>query len=86
MMKQAFLTIKEMTDESGVWHELETGVEKPDQAREIIAKMGFSHLFDINKTREKGMLGEIELCLDEVKQLGKYLEAAIEAETKEGAS
>jgi adenylate cyclase class 2 len=82
---KSFLTLKEMSEETGVWPEHETAVDNPGQAREILLKMGYSHLFDINKKREKAMLDGVELCLDDVKQLGKYLEAAIEAETKVGA-
>jgi adenylate cyclase class 2 len=82
---KSFLTLKEMSEETGVWPEYETAIENPGQAMEILLKMGYSHLFDINKKREKGMLDEIELCLDNVKQLGKYLEIAIEADAKEGA-
>jgi len=83
--EKAFLTTKAMTEESGVWHELETAVSDPKQLREIIVQMGYVHMFDINKIRDKGMLDGVELCLDEIKQLGKYFEAAIEAETKNGA-
>lgn len=73
----SFLNMKEMTPESGVWKEHETEITNPDETRRIIEKMGYSHIFDINKTREKGSIGCINVCLDNIKQLGKYIELEI---------
>ena len=75
--EKSFLTMKEMTETSGVWGEHETEISNPDETKSILLKMGYSYLFDLNKKREHGKIGELNLCLDDVKQLGKYLEVEI---------
>ena len=82
---KSFLTLKEMSDETGVWPEWETAISNPKEMKIIMEKLSYSRIFDISKNREKGDLDGMELCLDDVKQLGKYLEVAIEADKKEGA-
>ena len=81
----SFLTIKEMTDRSGVWKEYETTVGNAEETRKMVEVMGYSHIFDINKAREFGQLNGINLCIDDVKQLGKYLELEIHGEDADDA-
>lgn len=74
---KSFLTMKEMTDTSGVWGEHETEISNPEETRDMLMKMDYSHLFDLNKSREHGKLDGMNLCLDNIKQLGKYIEVEI---------
>jgi predicted adenylyl cyclase CyaB len=53
--------------------------------RNILEKSNFSHVFSIIKTRTIGKLGEFELCIDDVKELGKYLEIALHSEDLKNA-
>ncbi len=49
--KMSFLTIKAMTGTTGVWEEHETEIKNPEETRKIIEKMGYSHIFEMNKSR-----------------------------------
>ncbi len=82
---KSILTLKILTEILGAWHEYETGIEKEEQAKKILAAMGLVNVFTLNKTRAYGALEGFELCLDNVKELGYYLEVALESEEKEGS-
>jgi adenylate cyclase class 2 len=82
---RSFLTMKEMTDTSGVWGEHETEIGNPEETRDMLMKMDYSHLFDLNKVRENGKFDGMNLCLDDIKQLGKYLEVEIIGENHQEA-
>lgn len=55
--------------------EHETVVSDADETRKIIEAMGFKLYADFTKTRQKAKVGEIEICLDEIDQLGIFIEA-----------
>lgn len=74
-----FFTLKGLTEKVGCWEEYETEVGDADETRKILERIGYSEVLQINKKRRKGGLGEFELCLDSVKQLGNYLEVALES-------
>jgi adenylate cyclase class 2 len=78
-------TYKNLTDRTGVWVEHETEISDPAEMKNILTKAGFSQLFTITKTRTTGHIGELELCLDHVKELGDYLEIALDSENGEEA-
>jgi len=71
------LTVKELTDRSGVWREYETEVSDLEQTKRILGKLGLVNIFDINKKREHGKIDDMAICLDDIKQLGTYLEVEI---------
>lgn len=51
-----------------------------DNAREIeniIAEMGYELYSDLTKVRRKAKHGEIEICIDEVPELGNFIEAEL---------
>ncbi len=77
------LTFKELTEILGAWKEFETGIENAEQARKMLEAMGLVNAFTLNKSRIYGELEGFELCLDDVKELGYYLEVALESEEKE---
>lgn len=57
--------------------EYETLVEKPEELEKIILDLGWVKYVEITKTRRKGKIGDINLCLDKVEGLGDFLEAEI---------
>ncbi len=78
------LTLKALTDILGAWIEHETKIEDPGEMENILKAASFTNVFTLNKTRVLGRLGEFELCLDDVKELGKYMEVGLISEEKEG--
>ncbi|MBN2112484.1 class IV adenylate cyclase [Candidatus Woesearchaeota archaeon] len=81
--KKNQLAIKELTNRAGVWHEYETDISNVEQAKKILEKLGLVNIFDVNKKREHGKLDGMSLCLDDIKQLGKYLEVEVIGEDGE---
>jgi len=79
------LTFKALTEILGAWKEFETGIENAAQTRNMLEAMGLVNAFNINKKRTYGELDGFELCLDDVKELGYYLEVALESEEKEAS-
>jgi len=77
------LTWKAFTDVRGAWLEHETGIHDPLAMERIILGSGFVLALELNKERTKGQLGEFELCLDKVNELGDFLEVALDSERKE---
>lgn len=54
--------------------EIETKVDDPDAIHKILSILGYEPQVEVNKIRRKGKLGEYEICLDEVKGLGAFVE------------
>jgi adenylate cyclase class 2 len=54
--------------------EIETKVDDPDAMHAILDKLGYAPMVEVKKVRRKGKLGEYEICLDEVEQLGSFVE------------
>jgi adenylate cyclase class 2 len=77
--KKSFLTLKTLTEALGAWHELETEISNPEQAKKILETMQLENVFTLNKQRTYGTIEDFELCLDNIKELGYYLEVALEA-------
>lgn len=72
--KYLFTLKKSVTDQlDSIEHETE--VSDPEELRQIILHSGFAPYSDIVKTRRKAKLDDIELCIDEVEKLGKFVEA-----------
>jgi len=82
---QKTLTIKVLTEIRGAWVEHETGIDNEEQARKIAETMGLVNVFTFNKKRLFGRMGEFEVLLDDVKELGKFMEVALESDEKEDA-
>jgi adenylate cyclase class 2 len=55
--------------------EHEVRVDNSDEMDSIIKHLGYEHFSDLTKIRRKTMVGDIEICLDEVPELGIYIEA-----------
>ena len=74
------LTFKALTDRAGVWIEHETEISDPEQLRSILEKIGFVERVSMHKTRLPGKLDDFELCLDDIEELGTYMEIALDSE------
>jgi adenylate cyclase, class 2 len=55
--------------------EHETEVADAEELRKIIGYLGYSVFSDLTKTRQKAKVGDIEICVDEVPELGVFIEA-----------
>jgi len=54
--------------------EYETTIGDPEIMHNIFVKMGWLPEVEVKKTRKKGKLGGYEVCLDQVEQLGSFIE------------
>jgi predicted adenylyl cyclase CyaB len=73
------LTFKALTETAGVWVEHETEIKDPEEMKKILLKSGFSQVLIMTKERTPGELGDFELCLDDIKELGTHLEIALDS-------
>lgn len=55
--------------------EHETEVKDPNELAQIVEQLDFVRYTDITKTRQKVVVGDVELCLDSVDDLGDFIEA-----------
>lgn len=55
--------------------EHETIIEDADEMSRIISLLGYELYSDLTKTRQKAMCNGIEICLDDVDNLGVFIEA-----------
>jgi adenylate cyclase, class 2 len=54
--------------------EYETEVADPDVLHKILVAIGYKPEVEVKKMRRKGKLGEYEICLDQVEELGDFAE------------
>ena len=54
--------------------EYETEIASPDALHGILGALGWFPEIEVKKIRRKGTLGAYNVCLDEVEQLGNYME------------
>jgi len=54
--------------------EYETTVEDGEAMHQILLKLGWKPEIEVKKVRKKGKIGEYEICLDKVEQLGNFVE------------
>lgn len=73
------LTFKALTETAGVWVEHETEIGNIEEMKKILLKSGFSQVLTMTKERTPGELGDFELCLDDIKELGTHLEIALDS-------
>jgi adenylate cyclase class 2 len=55
--------------------EHETEVADVAELKSIITQLSFELYSDLTKTRQKAMIGDIEICLDTIEGLGVFIEA-----------
>lgn len=78
----ATLNMKRLTSLDGVWEEFETRIQDGDVAERIMHAMGAELAVVVNKTRRSGRFGEIEVQIDDVAELGTYLEVAVQVDNE----
>ncbi len=57
--------------------EYETGIEDPDCMEKILGAIGFTRAAGVKKTRNYLQRGELTACLDQVENLGNFLELEV---------
>jgi predicted adenylyl cyclase CyaB len=77
-------TLKALTDKAGVWVEHETEISNPEEMKKILDTAGFAVSFTMTKKRIPGELQDFEICLDDIKEIGTYMEIALDS--TDGAS
>lgn len=55
--------------------EHEVAVSDASELKSIIGYLGYELFSDLTKTRQKAKVGDIEICIDEVPELGSFIEA-----------
>ena len=81
----AKLGYKELTDIDGVWVEHESNVEDYEEVKKIIEKLDLVKTIEMHKKRTEGKLDKISVCLDDIKELGKFIEVEIISEEPKAA-
>lgn len=71
---KSFLTLKRSKTNELDSFELETTVSDPDKVEKMLEALGYVLASEIKKIRRKSQLKDIEICLDEVEQLGTFIE------------
>jgi adenylate cyclase class 2 len=72
-----FLTLKALTPIKGAWEEYELRIDNAKEMQKILEKLDLVRVFSINKIRITAQLGDFELNLDKVKELGNYIEIGL---------
>ncbi len=71
--KQLFTLKKSITNQmDSIEHETEVSDEK--ELESIIKHLNFTPYSDLTKTRRKAYIGDIEVCLDHIDELGDFIE------------
>ncbi|MBI4085065.1 MAG: class IV adenylate cyclase [Candidatus Liptonbacteria bacterium] len=72
--KGAMFTIKQQLTHELDNTEYETRIENPETFHKALLLLGFAPEVEVKKTRREGKLGSDEICLDEVEELGNFVE------------
>src|SRR4030042_6441990 len=67
-------TMKALTNRRGVWEEYEKKIEDPKELETILLKLGFVNVLTLHKKRRSGEYEKFKLEIDEIRELGNYLE------------
>jgi len=74
---RAKLTFKAFTDRRGVWEEYETVVSDPEALEKMLEKSGFIKVLTLHKRRTSSKYQHFSLEIDEIEELGDFLEAEV---------
>ncbi|HWZ66122.1 MAG TPA: class IV adenylate cyclase [Patescibacteria group bacterium] len=55
-------------------YEYETVIENEDETVKMLERLGYGFGIGVNKKRRKAKYNDLELCLDEIDQLGSFVE------------
>lgn len=70
----AQLNLKQQRSSEGDNLEYETEVKDPEEVHNMLTILNWYPAIEVKKMRKKGKLGEYEFCLDQVEQLGTFVE------------
>lgn len=70
----AQLNLKQQRSSEGDNLEYETEVKDPEEVHNMLTTLNWYPAIEVKKMRKKGKLGEYEFCLDQVEQLGTFVE------------
>ncbi len=70
----AELTLKKQKSSELDNLEYETEVKDPEALHNILLTLGYTPIVEVKKVRQKGRMGKYEICLDQVEQLGSFVE------------
>ena len=68
------LTVKQQRSHELDNLEFETEVKDSEVMHQILSLLGYVPMVEVKKKRQKGKLGQYEICLDEVDELGTFVE------------
>ncbi|OGZ67867.1 MAG: hypothetical protein A3D35_00710 [Candidatus Staskawiczbacteria bacterium RIFCSPHIGHO2_02_FULL_34_9] len=71
---KTILTLKKQQSHKMDNLEYESEVKNPKDIHEMLLVLGWKPEVEVKKIRKKGKLGEYEICLDRVEELGDYIE------------
>jgi adenylate cyclase class 2 len=79
-----FLTFKALTEQRGAWIEHEVEIDDPEEMDSILSEIGYVKVLTMAKERTSGTFEDLEVCLDNIGELGYFIEIAVDSEDKEG--
>jgi len=68
------LTLKQQRGHGLDKTEHETKIENSEEVHQMLLLLGWKPVVEVKKKRKKGKLGEYEICLDAVEELGNFIE------------
>jgi adenylate cyclase class 2 len=74
------LNMKHLTAEDGVWNEVETPVQDGAVVEEIVQEIGAEPAVTVTKARRMTRTPELEIIIDEIEELGIFLELSVEGD------
>jgi adenylate cyclase, class 2 len=74
------LNMKRLTTQDGVWEETETPIGEGEVAENIIQALGAEPAVTVTKVRRMARLDDLEVIIDDVEELGLFLELAVETD------
>jgi adenylate cyclase class 2 len=83
--ERSFLTYKgkRIENRSKTREEIEVEIDDANSGALLLARLGFNPVADVKKVRKVYHLGDFEICLDEVEELGTFVEVEVMGEAVE---
>jgi|SRR3989344_2376037 len=79
--KKTLLTFKgSAKGEDIVWSEWETEIERPEELKKLLLANGMVKVTTINKHRKSFSFGKFEINVDDIKNLGNFIEVQVMSE------
>jgi adenylate cyclase class 2 len=75
--QKIYFTLKKSINGSLDNLELEITINDANEMARIVGQLGYELFSDITKVRQKAKLDDIEICVDDVKDLGTFIEAEL---------